>query len=64
MRGFLEMGLDLRRVGAVGRAVLATGMGWPTQRSKGGGTRHRRGPGDMSGVGHPVSVARPNLIGT
>jgi peptide/nickel transport system substrate-binding protein len=38
--------------------MQAKGMGWPTQRSKGGGAGRRPAPGDMSGVGHPVPLAR------
>ena len=41
------------------KARLAASVGSPTERSKGGGARRSRGPGDMSGVGQPMLAAAP-----
>jgi hypothetical protein len=35
----------------------AKDMGWPMERSKGGGGSRRLAPGDMSAIGHPVALA-------
>jgi hypothetical protein len=39
------------------RASQAKGVGWPAERSKGGGVGRRPAPGDMSAVGHPAPLA-------
>jgi hypothetical protein len=49
---------SVQPVGRANASLRDKAMGWPAQRSKGGGTGRRRVPGDMSGAGHPVALSR------